>query len=379
MTIRLPKCKIRLFVFFLYNLCFVLYMQNMISNVYYLVTLALFSLMNGVMILNKKIQIKQGIKEFRLGIIFILVFFIISIIMQLFNKDLELKILFNDIIRLGLPIINAFLFVNTIEKADQKIFFDIFLFRFILQFILINASNISLQNILSISWSDSSSAMESSLAHDFMIMEMYFLMKKERKKAFISMVFCMLSMKRLSFILAPLFFIFSKCVNNEKEVKQVFLNILKLVAIISPLFMLMMYSNEFQNFLLNSYNIDLNSFMSGRVQIYQLLVNNIPYFNGLGSVNAFLGEFAKNSFGTTWNGILHNDFLRIYFETTIIGVIVFSNNLVEMSKKNYWHYMMVAYLILVAITSHILNYFSVWVTLYMIIMSYENKKIVKNE
>ena len=144
--------------------------------------------------------------------------------------------------------------------------------------------------------------------------------------------------------------------------------------------MFALYSKASQNFFQNVFNMDLNLKMGGRIAIYDTVVNNIPYFNGYGSINAFLSKFVYSVFGTYWNATLHNDFIRIYYETTIVGVEVLANNLVELSKKNYWNFIIVAYLIFVGITSHILNYFSVWVTFYMIIMctqkeSDENKEL----
>ena len=337
MKIKLPKCKFRLFIFILYNLFFVLYMANKISNIYYLVTISFFCLTNLFMLLTKKIKIKYGFKEFKLGVTYVAVLFIISLIIQFYHGNFGFRYLFNDIIRMILPIINAFLFVNTIDKKDFPIFFNVFLLRFILQFVFINLTTISINSILSISWITSSSLMESSLAHDFMIMEMYYLMNKEKNKALICLIFCMLSMKRLSFILAPLLFIISKYI-DKNEVKGKVYNFVKIITILSPIIVLLLYSNKAQYIFLNNFGIDLNSLMTGRIKIYNILSNNIPYYNGLGSINNFLSSFVKSNYGTTWNGILHNDFLRLYLETTIIGVFFVANNLIEISKKNKWHF-----------------------------------------
>lgn len=365
--IRLPKCKFRLFIFSLYNLFFVLYMANKISNVYYLATISFFCFINLFLLLTKKKKTNFGIREFKLGIIYVVSLFIISIGIQFYHHDFQFRVLFNDTVRMILPVINAYLFVNTVDKEDFHLFFNVFLIRFVLQFLSLNLSLISLSSLLSISWIESSSAMESSLAHDFMIMEIYYLMNKEKKKALICMIFCMLSMKRLSFILAPLLFIISDFIKNN-EVKEKSVLLVKIITVISPIIVLFLYSQKTQNYLLQTFGINLNGIMSGRIQIYEILVNNIPYYNGLGSINNFLSSFVKNTYGTIWNGILHNDFLRLYLETTIIGVIVVGNNLIEISKKNKWHFLMACYLIFVAITSHIFNYFSVWVTFYMIVM-----------
>ena len=308
--------------------------------------------MNLFMIVKKGGILKKALREFKLGMGYVLVFFIISIVIQIYNMDFQ-SYLYSGLLRISLPILNAF-------KIDKDFNFA---------------------GLLSISWSESSSSMESSMAHDFIVMEVYFLSRKDNKKAFVSMLLCMLSMKRLSFILAPILFVLAKKLPEiNKPVKKSLLRSLKIVAILSPFFMFALYSKASQNFFQNVFNMDLNLKMGGRIAIYDTVVNNIPYFNGYGSINAFLSKFVYSVFGTYWNATLHNDFIRIYYETTIVGVVVLANNLVELSKKNYWNFIIVAYLIFVGITSHILNYFSVWVTFYMIIMctqkeSDENKEL----
>lgn len=366
----LPQCKIRFLVFLLYNLLYVTYMLGYTSQSFYLGTLIVFCVMNLANIMQRRHGlITESLPEFRLGMGYVITFLIISLGIQLFNMDYE-SYLFSGLIRIALPIVNALLFVNSVDKEDFGYFFNALLLRFVFHFIWQNFANLNLAGLLSISWSESNSAMESSMAHDFMILEIYFLSKKENKKALISMIFCMLSMKRFSFILAPILFFFAKRLSvMDKPVKKAFLRGLKLVAIISPFLMFALYSQASQDFFRSAFNIDLNLKMGGRISIFDTLVNNIPYFNGYGSINAFLSDFVANRFGTTWNATLHNDFIRIYYETTIVGVIVLANNLVELSKRSYWNFIMIFYLLFVGITSHILNYFSVWITFYMIIMS----------
>lgn len=324
--------------------------------------------------------LKKALREFKLGMGYVLVFFIISIVIQIYNMDFQ-SYLYSGLLRISLPILNAFLFVNSVDSKDYKYFFNVLLARFALNFVWEFYKDFNFAGLLSISWSESSSSMESSMAHDFIVMEVYFLSRKDNKKAFVSMLLCMLSMKRLSFILAPILFVLAKKLPEiNKPVKKSLLRSLKIVAILSPFFMFALYSKASQNFFQNVFNMDLNLKMGGRIAIYDTAVNNIPYFNGYGSINAFLSKFVYSVFGTYWNATLHNDFIRIYYETTIVGVVVLANNLVELSKKNYWNFIIVAYLIFVGITSHILNYFSVWVTFYMIIMctqkeSDENKEL----
>lgn len=334
------------------------------SQSLYLGTLILFCMMNGFFVLRKKEYLCK--REFKLGTCYVLVFLVVSVLIQLFHMDFQ-TYLISGLIRIFLPIINAFLFVNSINESDYDAFFNVMLLRFVLQFLLENYQYLNPTDILAISWKDSSSVMESSMAHDFIIMEMYYLFKNKKMKAIICMVFCMLSMKRISFILAPLLLTMAKWIKNDIPVNKKYLSALKGISIISPFLIIAMYSDSFQIWLYNTLHVDLNVIMSGRPHIYKTLVENIPYFNGYGSVNNFLTQRAL-LFNTTWDAVLHNDFLRIYFETTIFGVIVLANNLVELTKKQYWHFIMISYLLVVAITSHILNYFSVWITFYLVVM-----------
>lgn len=364
LIIKLPHCKIRFLAFIIYNAFYVLYMLGYTSQSLYLGTLILFCMMNGFFVLRKKEYLCK--REFKLGTCYVLVFLVVSVLIQLFHMDFQ-TYLISGLIRIFLPIINAFLFVNSINESDYDAFFNVMLLRFVLHFLLENYQYLNPTYILAISWKDSSSVMESSMAHDFIIMEMYYLFKNKKMKAIICMVFCMLSMKRISFILAPLLLIMAKWIKNDIPVNKKYLSALKGISIISPFLIIAMYSDSFQIWLYNTLHVDLNVIMSGRPHIYKTLVENIPYFNGYGSVNNFLTQRAL-LFNTTWDAVLHNDFLRIYFETTIFGVIVLANNLVELTKKQYWHFIMISYLLVVAITSHILNYFSVWITFYLVVM-----------
>lgn len=370
-SIRIPSCKVRIIIFAAYNLLYVLYMMGYTSQLLYLGTMILFCLSNAAVILLKKQMPRVSTREFKLGIIYVGVFFLISAFIQVIHSDFQ-SYLVSGIIRITLPIINAFLFVNAVEERDRDSFFNILLLRFILHFILMNYKYINMESIMSISWEDSFSPMETSMAHDFIIMEMYYLYRGQNKKSLLCMAFCMLSMKRLSFIIAPVLILISRFVPKNVPVKKGFIYALKLAAILSPLILLSLYSDDFQFWFLRHFNTSLDQVLSGRIRIYSVLANNIPYYNGYGSINSFLDEFVFAKYGTKWNSILHNDFLRLYLETTIIGVIVFANNLVELGKKEYWHFLMVVYLVLVAVSSHILNYFSVWITFYMIIMSNSN-------
>ena len=51
--------------------------------------------------------------------------------------------------RLGLPIISALLFANSVDEEDWNYYFNFLLVRFCCHFFLLNADNLSLSSILS--------------------------------------------------------------------------------------------------------------------------------------------------------------------------------------------------------------------------------------
>lgn len=363
----LPKSGFRFLLFILYNLLYIAYMLGYASQALYMGTLLLFCVANGLIFVCRGTAKIRGFQYADYILFFIAVFGAISIPIQIMSGGLR-GFLFSALGRLGLPIINALLFANAVDEEDWNYYFNVLLIRFCCHFLLMNADNLSLSSILSMSWFDSEAATESSLAHDFLIMEMLFLALKQKGKAFICVLFCMLSMKRLSFILAPVAFVLSSRV-PKGDVKPVFRLLAMLTIVISPFVLMWLYRYDVMGWLYSSFGIDLNAEMTGRPTIYHLAISGMcGVFNGYGSINNYLAGYAASHFGTVWNGILHNDTIGIYLETGILGLASFAFCIVEFSKKNYWHFFMMLYLVFVAITSHILDYFSVWVTFYLAIL-----------
>lgn len=366
-TPLLPKSGFRFLLFILYNLLYVAYMLGYASQALYMATLLLFCAANGIIFVYRGTAKIRGFQYAGYILFIIVVFGAISIPIQIMHDGLR-GFLFSALGRLGLPIINALLFANSVDEEDWNYYFNILLVRFCCHFLFMNADNLSLTSILSINWSHSEAATESSLAHDFLIMEMLFLAMKQKGKAFICLLFCMLSMKRLSFILAPVAFVLSSRV-PKGDVKRVYRVLVMVAIVLSPFVLMWLYRYDVMGWLYSSFGIDLNAEMTGRPTIYHLAISGMSGdFNGYGSINNYLAGYASSHFGTVWNGILHNDTIGIYLETGILGIASFAFCIVEFSKKNYWHFFMMLYLVFVAITSHILDYFSVWVTFYLAVI-----------
>lgn len=366
-TPLLPKSSFRFLLFCLYNALYVAYMQGYASQALYMGTFILFCIANGAVFLYHGNRKMAGFKSASYIFLFIVAFGVISIPIQIMNGGLK-GFLFSALGRLALPMINALFFVNAVEEEDWNFYFNILLVRFCCHFLLMNADKLTLSNLLSISWSDSEAATETSLAHDFLIMELLFLAMKQKGKSLICVLFCMLSMKRLSFILAPVAFILSARV-PKGDVNHVFRVIAMFMIVVSPFVLMWLYRYDVMRWLYSSFGIDLIKEMSGRPTIYHTAIDGMGgIYSGYGSISNYLSSYAATHYGTVWNGVLHNDTIGIYLETGILGIVSFAFGIVEFSKKNYWHFFMMLYLVFVAITSHILDYFSVWVTFYLAVM-----------
>ncbi len=367
--IHSPIQFIQIILFVQYNFFYVMYRYEKVSNNIQLFSLFLFISFNILIWLitdMKNRPIKWGY-PFSQSLIIIFSVLIISFLFQMYNSDFQ-SYLITSIISLFTPILTAFVLINTIHKGDYIIYVNILLIKTIMIFLIDNLFELKLENLLLISWGNSYSPFESSMAHEFLLLECIYLFFDKKKSAFISMVLCMLSMKRLSFLLAPLLFIFTKKIiqlSGNRTILKGYTYVFKLITFLSPFVILFLYKDQTTEFLINTIGFDLNSFMSGRKTIYKLLINNIPYFNGFGSVNTWLLQFSYNFFGTTWNGILHNDVLRVYFELTIIGFLIFFNSFINIFKDNFWTILMGGYVLFVMITSHLLDYYPMWLTFYI--------------
>ena len=371
-------------LFILYNAAYVMYKFDVLGNNLQLFLLFIFIIFNVLVWVFSDLRwsrIKWAY-PFKNGIIIIGVTVLISFIIQIYHNDFQNYLILSSL-SFFTPILTAFILVNTVRKNDYNFYINILLIKTLIIFFVENASNFSLSNLMQISWSNSFSPFESSMAHEFLLLECVYLSLNKKKTAFISMVFCMLSMKRISFLMAPFLFLVANRI-NKIEIKFSTLKLwtifLKAITFLSPFVIIFFYREQTSIFLMNVFDFDLNGFMSGRLAIYKLLINNIPYFNGFGSVNSWLLQFSYTYFGTTWNGILHNDVLRIYYELTFVGFIIFFNGFINIFKKNIWTIIMGTYLLFVIITSHLFDYYPVWLIYYFgCSIIYSSNDIVKKE
>lgn len=307
-----------------------------------------------------------------MGMYFLLA--VISIVFQLINHDFQIY-LFKDLIYLIVPPIFAFFWINVISKDDRKKYLYAIFFRYSLQFLLDNIGNLNLAAIRAISWNDTkSSVFESSYAHDFLILEVLFLCMKKKSIAFICWILCLLSFKRLSFILSSIIYIVYCLIqlrNSAKNRKITVVSYEKLRKYISVLIAIVFIASAYlmqwlaieggAEIITSRTNFDIQSFMTGRIELIRAAYNNIPHFNGLGTIINYFENSIYRDLGN-----MHCDVLRLLWETTSIGVSIFA---IVMSKNFYKNWAILfswGYLAMVTITSHALHAFTTWIIFYML-------------
>ena len=171
------------------------------------------------------------------------------------------------------------------------------------------------------------------------------------------MVFAVLTFKRASFLLAPTQFIAAKRLRLRNVPAQTSLFALFAVACLSPFMMITIYSRPFVDFAARTFGVDIDEFTTGRRSIYELAIQ-VSDVNGFGSLNPELASLAGSTLGTTWNGALHNDTIRLYIEVGLLGVIVYCAALVYLARASRMSFIAISYTIFVLVTSRLITHMS---------------------
>lgn len=370
--------NIKLLLFFMYNLTYVLYMSGYIGRSINLILLFAFIMLCIIeyMLKNDWVLGEKGDffwPEFRKAMFIVIAFIVISTIIQLFHGDIK-GYLYTELLFNIIPPVLAFFWINTTYSYERYTYFVLIFLRNFGYFLIANISNFTINNILRISLNDSgSSIFEIPYAHDFLFSEIIFLYFGKRKMAFLSMILCMLCFKRISFVLSIAIFVSYILITNTGLLKKFFINwisvkrgirnIILICMCISPFIIKWIVSDAGMNFFQTKLDLNLNKFTSGRVGIINHITANIGSFNGYGSSDYFLTTNKIADFRKI--GSMHCDILKLYFETTLLGVFIYVYEMLEIAKKNWIIFLMLMYIFMELICSHFLDALGVWNMFFM--------------
>ena len=135
-----------------------------------------------------------------------------------------------------------------------------------------------------------------------------------------------------------------------------------------------MCTDEFAFWFESKYDVDFNEFTMTRFYIVNMVIDANLTNYGLGTVTHYL-EVLGNEGQTN----MHNDILRIYMETTIIGSIVFTYCFFKIASKNIFSYFLMLFMFVELYLAHFLGPATIifWIFVYYNIFYFNSELILK--
>ena len=379
--------KLLLRLYIAYNFVYAFYMLGLFTRMMYLSLLFVYLGTMVLVYLKKKDYIifdknDKFRSEYKNAMIIAASIAIVSIFLQLYYRD-YCTIFLSHMLYLIIPATLAFFWINTTEEDERYTYFVIQFIKNVVYFVFANHANLTLSNILAIKWSDSkSSVFETPYAHDFFFLEVIFLYCGKTVPAVACMILCMLNFKRISFILSGIYFIGWIIVKHRKriydfivekrQINPILLLTMGIVLCIIPIVEKILVSDEGLAFFYQQFGISLNDFSTGRVGLIRDAMYSMPYFNGFGSTTEFMRTHALKTMREL--GSIHCDWLSLYMETGIIGVVVYTACMLRIGNKNVIVFCLMCYLFLALITTHFFDDLGVWILFYMFASFVYSKK-----
>lgn len=329
-----------------------------------------------LIITRKKKLFKNGVfqNESKLYLIAIGTLAIITIVYQIFNGFRSFVIA--EFCYLLIPLIFVILVVS-VDYTNITRILDTSFYVLLIAFIVGNIGVLNPSTITSINFSESFSPFENGSSMIFVFFELYFLIRYGRRngKSLVCLILTILTLKRISVIMAIFFFIFVPMLKDKKVPRWVF--VLTIVVFCTTPFLLeIFYSSTFASYFFASFGLDFNDFTMDRFTRTAYVLGHLGQIKyGYGSVTYFL----TNNYGKTEvaNRSLHSDLLRIYLECSFIGVFIYNICYFLSVKKNIISFLLMVTIFLQMVFNHPLGAGTVgnWIIIYLMIVyfNYRNE------
>lgn len=283
--------------------------------------------------------------------------------------------MFKDLFYIFFPMLLCFGIINVDKDGSLDYYIDLAFFSYVIYFIYgFRANSITL--ITTISFAESYSPWESGMADVFFIAFYYYYVRNKKIRCGLAFIFNFLSFKRIHVVFSIGFLLFGWVfrVFKKTDVNKVYLNCVKVFFMLSPIVINFLVSDEFAQWFNKTFtDLDYASFTMGRFdQIIAILNYDMPT-RGLGVINYYLEE--QNAFVK----IMHCDLLRVYLETTIIGLVVFVNSYMNVTKKNIYSNILVVFFFVVMFSSTCIQNIFYWFLIFMSCEGMERTFDVRSE
>lgn len=343
----------------------------------------------GVVLLNfikyhsKFFNLKNWSEEFKNTMIIILVFLIVSWIFQIKNGSFKAYTI-KELYYILLPVMFIeFKFYKKSNDLNMDRVMDFVLYSVLFCFVITGIDNgtltfsnfISTLNLNNLFVESESAIGEVGLVSSCCtLLEIYYISRKNKKKAILSFIGVFLGYKRFCVFYAFIVLIVGWIFRDRKVNKKIIL-LTTIIFVILPFVTKLMCTNEFANWFYHKFGIEFNKFTMTRFSIINAVIDADFKNYGLGTVTNFLEQR-----GHQGQLNMHNDILMIYLDCTILGSIVFTYFNFKLSEQSIYSYFVMLFIFFQMFVTHCLGSGTViiWIMTYLLIY-YFNRNVEVNK
>lgn len=230
---------------------------------------------------------------------------------------------------------------------------------------MFNPTNLFVESVSSMDSESDSSVL-------FMLFYVYYEYKGgNSKKKWLSFVLCFLGYKRLAILYLFLMFILFRFIQRGRGISKTVIISTIVFFCVLPSLIYMMCTDEFADWFYMQTGVDFNEFTMTRFFIINTVIDENLTNYGLGTVTDFLeirGEQGQLN--------MHNDILRIFMETSLVGTIAFTWSYFRIVKNNFYSYMVMLFMFVEMFGAHFLGPGSTifWILAYLVIFYFNSSK-----
>jgi hypothetical protein len=233
-----------------------------------------------------------------------------------------------DLFFIVTPALFVFIMANTDPEPNLDFYYGAQVVALLASFLMMDAGNLNMSSIMAISFSDSVSPFEADASNTWSLIFMYYYVKKKPMMSLLCAVMCYLTLKRLNVVFVLVVLIFGWALRRFRATDTL-IHLCMLIFIVSPVLINYFTSDAFVEWFDSTFEKSFYDLTSGRSQQLAEARDYPESKLGLGMVNKLLerhGHYVK---------ILHSDLLRVYWETTFLGLVVLTVTFFNLVKINH--------------------------------------------
>lgn len=315
----------------------------------------------GVYLLRRKK--KLFITEVYQIIICVMLLYGISLFFQIKNDGFKVYSL-EEVYYLMAPLLLIWIVYNFVSLKRIPAIVDGMFYASCFCFVIRFGSEFSFRALSEMSFINSTSPFESDLAQFFLLFCIFYLYTKQKKKTVFSAILCFLCFKRFSLIMLIVVLVGFAFIPHHKPVpKWVYLTTI-VAFIFAPFAIYYMCTESFASWFYQKFGIDFDLFTMTRFSIINTVIDADLTNYGLGTVTDFL-----ENRGVEGQLNMHNDILRIYMETTLVGSIAFTRQYFHPFKGNMFSFIVIFYAFMELLVAHYIGpgTTSFWLIVYLLV------------